>query len=363
MTVQPPEPLQPVNLAVVGCGVIATPYAQGMQSYPALRLYGCFDVDPERARAYAEQQGCLAFESLEALLADPAVEIVVNLTVLPAHYAVTRQALEAGKHVFSEKPLASSSAQAQELVTLARTLGVRLACAPVTILGGAQQRALQELRAGRIGPVRVIYAEANHGRIESWHPVPQSFYGVGPLRDVGVYPLGIVTSIFGPASRVWAYGQAVKPQRVTKRGQPFEVSENDFYVALIEFASGPVLRLTASFYTTDKGKQTGIEFQGDDGQLYLSSWMAPDAALEVAQFGAVYEPLPDYTPAPQGWNWALALDDLARSLRENRPHRVPGEQAAHIVEILEAAHTSIREGKKVEVHSTFPAVAPALGQP
>lgn len=355
--------MKPVKVAVVGTGVIATPYAKGMRAYPSLELSGCFDLDGQRAREYADQHGCRAFDSLEDLLADPEVELVVNLTVFPAHYAVTRQALEAGKHVYSEKPLAGSSEQAQELVALARERGARLGCAPATFLGEAQQRALRELRAGLIGPVRVIYAEANHGRIETWHPVPDSFYQVGPLRDVGVYPLGIVTSIFGPASRVWAYGKTVKAERLTKRGVPFQATENDFYVAVVELASGSVLRLTTSFYTTDKGKQSGIEFQGDDGQLYLGSWMAPRASIETARFGSEYEPLPDYTPAEQSFNWAAPLDDLARALRENRPHRVTGEQAAHIVEILEAAHLSIRQGRMVPLRTTFTPAEPVEAQP
>jgi predicted dehydrogenase len=229
--------MTPLNVVIVGCGVIATPYAEGFADFPTLRLHVCFDVDASKRDAFAAAQGCRPYPSLEAALADPDADLIVNLTVLPAHYDVTKRALEAGKHVFSEKPLAASSAQAQELVALARDRGVRLGCAPVTHLGHAQQRAGQELRAGRIGPVRVIYAEANHARIETWHGAPHSFYRVGPLRDVGVYPLGVITSIFGPARRVWAYGTAVKPERVTKRGEPFEVEAPDWYVAVIELAT------------------------------------------------------------------------------------------------------------------------------
>ncbi|MFD1733180.1 Gfo/Idh/MocA family protein [Deinococcus malanensis] len=200
--------MNPVNIAIVGCGVIATPYAKDMLAYGSLRLHGCFDLDPARAQAYAAEQDCRVYDSLDTLLADPEVEVVVNLTVLPAHYEVSRQALEAGKHVFSEKPLAGSSAQAQELVALARERNVRLSCAPVTFLGEAQQRAMKELLSGRIGPVRVIYAEANHGRIETWHPVPHSFYQVGRCAT-WVY----IRSVWSPASlaRRRAYGPTAAP--------------------------------------------------------------------------------------------------------------------------------------------------------
>ncbi|GHF53561.1 putative dehydrogenase [Deinococcus metalli] len=356
--------MTPLNVVIVGCGVIATPYAEGFADFPTLRLHGCFDVDASKRDAFAAAQGCRPYPSLEAALADPDADLIVNLTVLPAHYDVTKRALEAGKHVFSEKPLAASSAQAQELVALARDRGVRLGCAPVTHLGHAQQRAGQELRAGRIGPVRVIYAEANHARIETWHGAPHSFYRVGPLRDVGVYPLGVITSIFGPARRVWAYGTAVKPERVTKRGEPFEVEAPDWYVAVIELAAGPVVRLTASFYVTDRGKQPeAIEFHGDDGQLFLAHWFSPSAALEVAAFGQGYAPLEDFTPSTQEFRWAVALDEMARAIAEGRPHRVSGEQAAHLVEILEAAHLSIERGGAVELTTTFTAPEPLPGGP
>lgn len=365
MTQTAPTPAEnttrPLNVAVVGCGVIATPYARDMKAYGNLRLHGCFDLDAEKAAAYAAEFGARQYASLDELLADPEVELVVNLTVLPAHYDITKQALQAGKHVFSEKPLAGTAAQAWELVDLARERGVRLGCAPMTFLGASQQRALRELRGGVIGDVRVIYAETNHGRIETWHPVPFSFYEVGPLRDVGVYPLGVITSIFGPARSVWAYGTIVKEDRVSKRGVPYKVSAPDFYTAVVELEAGPVVRLTSSFYVNDKSRQSGIEFHGDTGSLFLSSWFQGEGRLELSPFGQPYAPLEGYEPDPTPFNWALALTEMASAIHEGRPHRVTGEQAAHIVEILEAAHRSIEQGGAVEVRSRFTPAAPVEG--
>lgn len=356
--------MNPMNVVIVGCGVIATPYAQGFSHYPSLRLHGCFDLDAGKAAQFAAEQGCRQYATLEDALSDPEAELIVNLTPLPAHYSVTKAALTAGRHVFSEKPLAGSSDEAQELVALARERGVRLGCAPVTFLGHAQQRALRELRGGRIGTVRAIYAEANHARIETWHGAPQSFYRVGPLRDVGVYPLGVVTAIFGPARRVWAYGTVLKRERLTKRGEPFTVEAPDWAVAVVELASGPVLRLTASFYVTDKGMQPeAIEFHGDDGQLFLNHWFSPRAGLRVARFGEEYAPLEGFTPSAVEFQWASALDELARAVREDRPHRVSGEQAAHIVEILEAAHRSMAQGGPVDLKTGFTPAGPVEPAP
>src|SRR5207247_2620948 len=128
---------------------------------------------------------------------------------------VTTQCLRAAKHVHSEKPLAMTYPEALSLVSLARQQKVRLSCAPFTFMGVAQQTAGRLLREGSLGTVRLIYAEVNAGRIETWHPAPQSFYDVGPLFDVGGYPLAIILSFLGPARRVSAYGQVLSPQRHT----------------------------------------------------------------------------------------------------------------------------------------------------
>ncbi len=159
-------------VAFVGCGYIADAYAQDLTTYPQLALLGVTDVDKPRAEALAARYGCLAYPSLEALLADERVDIAVNLTTHRAHYAVTAQCLAAGKHVHSEKPLALTDAEAQALVALARQKHVRLSCSPFTFMGEAQQTAGRWLREGRLGAVRVVYAEVNAGRVESWHPAP-----------------------------------------------------------------------------------------------------------------------------------------------------------------------------------------------
>jgi len=350
--------MTPLNVAVIGCGVIASPYAEHMRAYDSVRLHACHDVDHEKAEAYARTHGAQARASLDELLADQDVDIVVNLTVLGAHHDVSRRALRAGKHVFSEKPLAERGEDAWELVRLAREAGVRLACAPITFLGAAQRRAVRELRSGRIGTVRVIYAEANHGRIETWHPVPHSFYRVGPLRDVGVYPLSVITAAFGPAARVTAVARSLMPERVTKRGAAFRTEAPDWYVVTLDLSAGPVVRLTASFYTSQHGRQRGIEFHGDLGMLHLGDWLSPHADVHAAAFGEAYTELPTVEGAvAREFNWAAGLDDLARAVREDRPHVASGEQAAHLVDIFEAAHASIEHGGPVEVHSSFTPVS------
>lgn len=347
-----------LRIAIVGCGNIAGPYARNLASYPQLDLVGFTDLDLSRAAALAELHGGQAYPSLDAVLADPGVDLVVNLTIHHTHYAVTRQALEAGKHVVSEKPLALTAAEARELVRMAEDRGLRLGGTPFTFLGEAQQTAMKLVREGRLGTVRLAYAEVNWGRIETWHPAPAPFYAVGPLFDVGVYPLMLLTAMFGPARLVSSYGRVIYPERVTKGGQPFTVGAPDFAVTMVELAGGVLARLTTNFYVLNKASQQGIELHGDLGSLQLSNWQEPNGALRYAPFGEPYAEVAPLREPPAGTRWGMNVAELADAMRAGRPHRATGEHAAHVVEILEAAATSMRAGRPVAVESDFAAPAP-----
>ena len=258
------------------------PTPRDILTHPQIRLAAATDLDAGKAAAFGAEHGCPIHESLDGLLADPSVDIVVNLTVHHAHYDVTKRALEAGRHVYSEKPMALRSSEAQELVALAASRGLRLGCSPSTFLGEAQQTAAALVRDGRLGQVRAVYAEVNHGRIEAWHPAPVPFFDVGVMVDVGVYPLTIVTSILGPARSVRAWGWELKPERTTVDGTPFRIGSPDLIVAAIELDGGAVMRLTSSFYVGEPAKNgEGIEFHGDDASLALSSFEVADATVEV----------------------------------------------------------------------------------
>ena len=342
-----------LRVAVAGCGNIAGPYAKTMQPFEQIELVGATDIDPRRAQDFVATHGGTAYPSLEALLADDRVDAVVNLTIHHAHPAVITQCLEAGKHVHSEKPLAMSYPEARALVELAEAKGLRLSCSPITFMGEAQQTAWKQIRDGRLGTVRVIYAEVNWGRIESWHPAPGPFYEVGALFDVGVYPLTVLTTIFGPARRVTAYGTVLHPDRVTKQGAAFHIETPDWVVAAVELASGPVVRLTTNFYVGHHSKQKGIEFHGDLGSLYIDSWQNFHAGVEFAEYGKSYEPVAPVKEPYQGTEWGRSVAELADAIAENRPQRATGAQAAHVVEICQAISSSFRQGGPVEVTSDF----------
>jgi predicted dehydrogenase len=354
--------MTPLGIGIVGTGNIAGQYATTSRAHPEIRLVAATDVDRSRAIAFAETHGCRAHGSLDELLADDDVDIVVNLTVHQAHYEVTKRALEAGRHVYSEKPLALRPEEGHELVELATAQGVRLGCSPSTFLGEAQQTAAKVLRSGRLGPVRAVYAEVNWGRIETWHPAPVPFYEVGALVDVGVYPLTLVTSMLGPALSVRAWGWELLLDRVTTQGGHFRIGSPDLIVAAITLEGGAVVRLTTSFYVGRPAKAIGgIEFHGDDASLALGNFQDFDATVDVGPFGGTYEAVPLVRPAPAAIDWARAVAEMATAIDAGRPHRASAEQAAHVVDIIGAAFRSIGDGgRPVDVTSSFapPALMP-----
>ena len=346
------------RLGIIGAGNIAGQYARDVNTYPEIELAGIADIDTARAETLAAKSGCRAYASPAELLSDGGIDVVVNLTTHLAHKEVVTQALEAGKHVYSEKPLALSYEDAKGLVDLAERKGLRLGCSPCTYMGEAQQTAWKLVREGRLGTVRVAYAEMNWGRIESWHPAPAAFYDVGPLWDIGVYPLTFLTAAYGAARRVLADGRVLYPDRVTQDGTPFRVTTPDFVTGTVEMESGLLARITVDFYVPMKGKQQGVELHGDAGSLYLGSPQFYNAAVEYAPFGEAYEPVPYVKEPYPGTEWGRGVRDMVNAIQEGRPHRATGAQAAHVVEIMEAIAASINEGRRVDVHSTFAPPAP-----
>ena len=352
-------PGNPLGVAIVGCGNISRGYVQtmGIQS-GKVRLVGAYDVARERAEVLTREWGGRAYESLEQLLSDREVEAVINLTTYQHHVQISSKCIEAGKHVHSEKPLARDPAEAQQLVALAKRNGVRLSAAPTTFLGEAVQTAAKVIRDGALGGLRVVYAEMNHGRIESWHPAPKSFYTIGPVYDVGVYPVTILTAILGPVARVIGYGRVLWPQRVDQQGRPFSVESPDWGLGVMEFESGVIGRLTASFYVGPT-KQHGIEFHGNKASLFLGSTIWSNAQLQTCPFGgSEWTDVPLLGKPYEGIEWARGVSELADAIREDRPQRATGEKAAHVVEVIAGILQSARTGAPVEINSRFTPPAP-----
>lgn len=347
-----------MRVAIVGCGFIADQYAQGIQQEEDLELVAAADLVSERAVALTNVYGGTPHADVESLLEESDAELVINLTIHGAHHEVTRAGLDAGKHVYSEKPLALRAADAQELVALANERGVRLGCAPINLMADAQQVAWRYLRERRLGTVRMIYADCNLGRVAEWNVNPEPFLHIGPLLDGAVYPLTVLTGYLGPATRVHSahHSQLLTEHEID--GRRVTVDTPDHTVAILEFASGPRCRLTASMYVPYQTKHfNSIELHGDAGSLYLAncgdlSSTSDEPQVEFARVGKEYLPVP-MPRRPEPLTYASAVVEMAGAIREGRRHYAGGDQAAHIVEVIEAINASAEAGEPVAVESQF----------
>jgi predicted dehydrogenase len=355
----------PVGIAFIGCGNIAGSYADSVLTHPdKLRLVGVYDLIAERARSLALKGKCRAFGSMGELLASEDVELVVNLTIHTAHAEVTQRALEAGRHVHSEKPLAIRRNDGNALVELAAKRNLLLGCSPFVILGEAQQTLWKAVRDGMVGQVLCVSADMMHDRIERWHPNPAPFYapGAGPMLDVGCYPLNVLTSIIGPVRAVRGSAKITLPQRIVgsgpDKGKAFTATTPDHVNGLLEFANGAIGRLSTSF-VVGKSIHTGVEITGTLGTLRLDSPVDFDARVSFCPAGEnEWKILPPVARPFRGVEWSRGVLDIADAIRNDRRPRCTGQQASHILDICLGILEASERGGDVRMTTTFELPAP-----
>ena len=265
-----------MNIAIVGCGYVADFYMATLSNHSSLRLVGAYDQNPDRLAAFSLYYKARAFSSLEALLADPDVSLVLNLTNPSSHYTVSRQSLEAGKHVYSEKPLAMMVDDARRLVELAEERGLSLSGAPASVLGETACALRTAVVNGRVGEVRLAYAELEDGPVfeeplASWKspsgaPWPaKDEFSVGCTLEHAGYYLTWLCLFFGPVKRMSAFASRRVEDKGT--GQALDTIANDFSSACLEFASGAVARLTCGLVAP---QDRSLHIYGDAGILSVS---------------------------------------------------------------------------------------------
>ena len=353
----------PVGVAVVGCGTISTAYLRNLTSFPDLRVLFCADLDIERAKAQAAAFDVPAAGTAAEALAQPDVEIVVNLTVPAAHAAVSSAAIATGKSVWVEKPLALDSASARELLAAADAGGVRIGCAPDTVLGAGLQTARRLIDSGAIGPPQTALALMQDPGPERWHPDPEFLFqrGAGPLFDMGPYYLTALASVFGPATRVAAVGRRARQTRVigsgSRAGTEFAVEVATHVSALIDYEGGQSATIVLSF-DSPLPRHGFVEISGATATLAMPDPNRFDGGVRVRDLGG--EGWTEVPAAGRTDGRGLGILDLARGLRTGEPQRASGEIALHVLEILEAIDRSAATGAFEPVLSSFasPAVLP-----
>ena len=354
-----------LNVGVVGCGMISSIYLQNIPSFAGLKLVACADMKPEVARDQAGRFGIEAL-SVEDLLAHPGIDVVLNLTIPAAHFPVSLEALKAGKHVYSEKPLAVEVAQGRKLVEEAAARGLLIGSAPDTFLGGAGRLARKLIDDGAIGEVLSGAAFCISHGMEHMHPNPEFFFrrGGGPLLDMGPYYLSGLVNLLGPVARVVAMAKIGFAERVISsdsphKGERIKVETPTHIAATLEFTSGSQVGLTMSWDTWKHGLP-GIELYGSEGSLRVpdpnyfggmvgisqrgQDWREMDSSdmpMGVPNFHSPFWP----ATAPYKANYRGAgLAELARVALQGGEHRSSGLLSLHVLEIMHAILESAEAG-------------------
>jgi predicted dehydrogenase len=357
--------MQTVKIGIVGCGNISAAYLRTAKTFDILDVIAVADIDAARAQARADEFGVPLACSVEELLAHPDIQIVVNLTTPQSHRDVSLAVLEAGKHVYTEKPLAVTREQGQEILAAAQAKGLRVGCAPGTTLGGGLQTCRQMLDEGLIGePVAAVAFMMSHGH-ESWHPDPAYYYkvGAGPMFDMGPYYLTALTTLLGPVVRLCGTAGIQLPERtITSQphyGETITVETPDHVTGTMTFASGAVGTIITTFATWHASLPR-IEIYGTKGSLSVPDPNTLAGPVRLALAGTR-----EWTDVPlshghaDGKNmWGIGVADMAHALVAGRKHRITGAQAYHVLDLMQGFLDSSAQGAYYPVTSTFERPAP-----
>ena len=349
------------KVGVIGCGNISGIYLTNCRKLPGLALVACADLDMARARAKAAEHGIRA-ATVDELLADPGVDLVINLTIPAVHAEVSMSALAAGKHVYTEKPLATRRTDGAATLALAREKGLRVGGAPDTFLGGGLQTCRKLIDDGVIGePVAAVAFMTGHGP-EGWHPDPEFFYkpGAGPMFDMGPYYLTALISLLGPIARVTGSARISFPERTIgsgpKQGQQIAVETPTHVAGVLDFAGGAVATIITSFDVW-AANLPRIEIYGSEGSLSVPdpNTFGGPVRIRLAK-DKEWRDVPlthGYTENSRG----LGVADMAGAIREGRPHRASGELAYHVLDVMAAFEEASTAGHHVAITSGPPRVA------
>ncbi|HEX7010416.1 MAG TPA: Gfo/Idh/MocA family oxidoreductase [Phycisphaeraceae bacterium] len=336
--------MQPIRVGVIGCGAISDQYFRFASQYPILKVAACADLDAQRALSQAAKYGvpCVC-TSVDELLADESVELVVNLTTPDAHAPIALRAIEAGKHVYNEKPLAITPAEGRALLEAARARGVHVGCAPDTFLGTAHQTCRRLIDQGVIGqPIAATAFMLSRGP-EHWHPNPVFYYqpGGGPMFDMGPYYLTALINLLGPITTITGLADILIPQRIItskpKYGQEIRVQTPDHITGSMRFACGACATIITSFavHHPTYERSHPITLYGTEGTMMVPDPNGFDGEVRIRLAGEsewrVVEPCHRH---PNGRS--LGVAEMAHALRTRREPRASGRLALAVLHAMQA---------------------------
>jgi predicted dehydrogenase len=353
-----PKDHSAIGVGIIGCGKISQAYFDGARHFDLLDIRACADLNPDIAKAKAAANHCRAL-SIEALLADPDIEIVINLTIPAAHGAVSRAILEAGKHVYCEKPLTIDLEEGRGVLALAESKGLRVGCAPDTFLGAGQQTSRAIVDSGQLGRITSGTAFMLSPGVESWHPNPGFYYlkGGGPVLDMAPYYLTALVNCLGPVRSVCAMTSRARDERVAsseeRRGERLPVEVDTHASGTLLFHSGAIITAVFSFDVL-AADHSPIQLYGTEGSIKIpdpNTFAGPVATCTDRRSGWTEHALTrPYTEDFRG----IGVADMARALLSGRPHRACGALAGHVLEVMHAFECASRGGRQIEIESHPP---------
>lgn len=342
------------KVGLIGCGAVSNMYFEGCARYENIEIVACASLDRPQAEAKALEHG-IRCSSVEELLADSGIQIVLNLTVPTAHADVDCAALNAGKHVYSEKPIGIDREECRRVLSLAKQKKLRVGCAPDTFLGGGAQTARKLIDDGAIGqPIGGVAFLCGHGP-ESWHLSPDFFYakGGGPMFDMGPYYITALISLLGPIKRVTGSAQASFPTRTVpsgpNMGKVLTVRTPTHVAGIMEFVSGAVVTIIQSFDVWTHSLPI-LEIYGSEASLGLPDPNCFLGPVKIGRPGKAWEEVVLTHRTDLGRGSGLA--DMANAISTSQAHRANGELAFHVLDVMSAFEEASVQGQHIELSST-----------
>lgn len=334
--------------------MISRHYAENAKAFDSFELVACADLDESQARSLAEEHD-LRVASVDELIGDPSIDLVLNLTPPAAHAEVIRACLAAGKHIYTEKPLATETADSIALVAEAGRLGLRIGCAPDTFLGSAYQAGRELLDEGAIGEPLSVSAAVLVGAQEIWHPNPDIFFadGAGPLLDMGPYYLTAIVSLLGPVARVAGFASTRTRERTIeigpRAGERFPVATPSHATAAMELESGATANLVASFETNGQ-YVCDLEIHGSEGVIAFPDPNGFDGPLRMRRGREGWQDVPFAARGDRDAR-GIGLHELVEAIAADRPERASGSLGLHVVEVARGILIAAAESRIVEIDS------------
>ncbi len=348
--------MKKTKIGVIGCGNISGAYFKAGLTFQNIEIAAAADLDLARAKAKAEEFKIPKAYTVKEMLADPEIEIIVNLTIPKAHAEVALAALSAGKHVYGEKPLAVTRKEGEKILALAKAKKLRVGSAPDTFFGGGIQTCRKLIDDGWIGTPVAASAFMTCAGHESWHPQPEFYYdlGGGPMLDMGPYYLTALVNLLGPIKRVSGSARTTHAERMItsqpQNGKIMKVKALTHYATVLDFAQGAIGTMIMSF-DCQGAQLPRIEIYGTTGTLSVPDPNGFGGPVLVGGKGKGWQEVPlthGYTDNSR----SIGVADMANAIQSGRKHRASGELAFHVLDAMEAAGETSAKGKAITLTST-----------